>query len=112
MVHANTFERNQTIWLFPLCHAFPFHMGDRKIVTIQPLRIENYSFNTLFMRATLSSSFSDEVINSYLAFVPWCLCGYLNSYEKFIVSGPPVAIGQRAPPYGQITMGRGRERET
>ncbi|UCG67916.1 MAG: hypothetical protein JSW12_03135 [Deltaproteobacteria bacterium] len=32
--------------------------------------------------------------------------------EKSIVSGPPVAIGQRAPPYGQITMGRDRERET
>jgi len=32
--------------------------------------------------------------------------------EKYIVSGPPVAIGQRAPPYDQVTMGRGRERET
>jgi len=33
-----------------------------------------------------------------------------SEIEKFIVSGPPVAIGQRAPPYGQLTMGRGREK--
>ncbi|MBW1716648.1 MAG: hypothetical protein JRJ77_12625 [Deltaproteobacteria bacterium] len=30
--------------------------------------------------------------------------------EKYIVSGPPPPEGQRAPPYSQITMGRGRER--
>ena len=38
------------------------------------------------MRGTLSSSFSDKVINSYLAFVSWCLCGYLNSYNKITYS--------------------------
>jgi len=53
--------------------------------------------------------FNGTKLYGFFRYVTPCLSTW--EMEKYIVSGPPLADGQRAPPYGQVTMGRGREKE-